>query len=74
MEFLSAIVIPDDEGSGPEQGHSRPLRASRPDYGYRDWEDTMGDAAASDNAGVATSPAHERKRTTDGGSIASILV
>lgn len=68
MEFLSAIVIPDDEESGPEQSHSRPLRASRSDYSYRDWEGTM------DDAGVTASPAHKRKRLTGGESIASILV
>lgn len=34
----------------------------------------MDDAAASDDAGVTTSPARKRKRTLDGESIASILV
>lgn len=63
MTSLSAIVIPDDEESGLEQGHSQPLRASQPDYSYQDWEDTMHDAAASDDAtDVATPPAHKHKR------------
>ena len=63
MASLSAIVIPDDEESGLEQGRSQPPRASRPDYSYQDWEDTMHDAAASDDAtDVATPPARKRKR------------
>lgn len=73
-----AIIIPDDEEAlGLEQGRSRPQRAPRRDYSYRGWEDTMDDAAVSDDAtdDVTISPARKRKRNmTDGESIASILV
>ena len=79
MEYHpNAIVIPDDEDAqGLEQGRSQPLKASRPDYSYRGWEDTMDDAAASDYVtdDVTTFPARKRKRNmTDGESITSILV
>ena len=79
MEYHpNAIIIPDDEEArGLEQGRSRPLRASRPDYSYRGWEDTMDDAAASDDVtdDVTAFPARKRKRNmTDGESITSILV
>lgn len=81
MEYHpNAIIISDDEearGIGLGQGRSQPLRASRPDYSYRGWEDTMVDAAASDDEtdDVTTSPARKRKRNmTDGESITSILV
>lgn len=79
MEYHpNAIIIPDDEEArGLEQSRSQPLRASRPDYSYRGWKDTMDDAAASDDVtdDVMTSPARKRKRNmTDGESIASILV
>ena len=79
MEYhLNAIIIPDDEEArGLEQGRSQPLRASRPDYSYRGWEDTMDDAAASDDVtdDVTIFPARKRKRNmTDGESITSILV
>ena len=78
----NAITIPDDEETqGLKQGRSQPLRASQPDYSYRGWEDTMGDAAASDDVtddvtdDVMTFPAHKCKRNmTDGDSIISILV
>lgn len=59
MEYRPfAIFIPDDEESSLEQGHSRHLRASRPDYSYQGWRDTMDDAAASDYAAsdVTASP------------------
>ena len=75
MEYHpAAIIIADDEeAQGFEQGRSQPLRASRPDYSYRGWEDMMDDAAASDD--VTTSPARKRKRNmTEGESITSILV
>ena len=74
----NAIIISnDEEARGLRQGRSQPLRASRPDYSYRGWEDTMVDAAASDDEtdDVTTSPARKRKRNmTDGESITSILV
>ena len=79
MEYHpNAIIIPDDEEARDlEQGRSQPLRASRPDYSYRGWEDTMVDAAASDDEtdDVTAFPARKRKRImTDGESITSILV
>ena len=79
MEYHpNVIIIPDDEEArGLEQGRSQPLRASRPDYSYQGWKDTMDVAAASDDEtdDVMTSPARKRKRnTTEGESIASILV
>ena len=79
MEYHpNAIIIPDDEEArGLGQGRSQPLRASRPDYSYRGWEDTMDDAAASDDVtdDVTIFPARKRKRNmTDGESITSILV
>lgn len=74
----NAIIIPDDEDKqGLEQGRSQPPRASRPDYSYRGWEDTMDVAAASDDAtdDVMAFPARKRKRSmTDRESITSILV
>ena len=73
----NTIIIPDDEERVPEQGRSQPPRASRPDYSYRGWEDTMDVAAASDDEtdAVMTFPTRKRKRSlTDGESIASILV
>ena len=78
MEYHpDAIMIPDDEELGLEQGCSRLLGTSWPNYSYRGWEDTMDDAAASDDVtdDVTTSPAHKRKRDmTDGESIMLILV
>ena len=79
MEYHpNVIIIPDDEEArGLEQGRSQPLRASRPDYSYQGWKDTMDVAAASDDEtdDVMTSPARKRKRNMmDGESITSILV
>ena len=79
MEYHpNAIIISDDEEArGLGQGRSQPLRASRSDYSYRGWEDTMVDAAASDDEtdDVTAFPARKRKRNmTDGESITSILV
>ena len=74
----NAIIIPDDEDARDlGQGRSQPLRASRPDYSYQGWKDTMDVAAASDDEtdDVMTSPARKRKRNMmDGESITSILV
>ena len=62
MDILSAIVIPDDEESILERGHSRPPRAPRPYYSYQQWKDTIDDAATSDDAGVTISATRKRKR------------
>ena len=74
----NAIIISDDEEErGLEQGRSQPPRASRPDYSYREWEDTMDVAAATDDEtdDVMAFPERKRKRNMrDGESITSILV
>ena len=74
----NAIIIPDDEEEqNLQQGRLQPPRASRPDYSYRVWEDTMDVAAASDDAtdDVMAFPARKRKRSmTERESITSILV
>jgi hypothetical protein len=58
---LEAIIIADDEESpGLEPGNSRPRRAPRRDYSYRDFESMIGESVGDE---ADTTPSRKRKRT-----------
>jgi hypothetical protein len=55
------IIITDDEQlPSPEPGSSRPRRAPRRDYSYREFENMINEAV---NDETETTPSRKRKRT-----------